>query len=189
MQMLLFSFRSRPSVSFGRGIRSEELQNESSPIFSEEGSSVQVVGGQANKVYHLVLGPCPPARMEISGLLAEIGKNRKKKKKRILASPGKSEKISRKIGKCHQNPIFEQFSFFSAHFFRLSGGGRNPCFSYFFPISGRRPEIGILAGRQGRKPGPISDIDVEAVHVFTCWRDLQLRQIRILPDSEKARRQ
>ena len=25
------------------------------------------------------------------------------------------------------------------------------CFSYFFPISGRRPEIPVLAGGQGRK--------------------------------------
>ena len=46
------------------------------------------------------------------------------------------------------------FSYFSANFSLFSRGGRNPCFSYFFPISGRRPEIPVLAG--GQDPNPRS---------------------------------
>ena len=45
--------------------------------------------------------------------------------------------------------IFGSFSYFSAIFFLFSGGGQNQCFSYFFPISGRRLENPVLAAKGG----------------------------------------
>ena len=38
-----------------------------------------------------------------------------------------------------------------APIFLFSRGGRNLYFSYFFPISGRRPEMGSVSGKQDRK--------------------------------------
>ena len=54
----------------------------------------------------------------------------------ISASPRKQEKNSRKIGKCPPNPIFEQFSDFSADFFLYLLGQAECCiFPFFLPIS------------------------------------------------------
>ena len=60
--------------------------------------------------------------------------------------------MSRKLGTCHQNPILEQFSYFSANF-SYFWEAEIRVFPFFSPILGRRPEIPILAGGQGRKEG------------------------------------
>ena len=66
--------------------------------------------------------------------------------------PRKIGKNSRKIGKMAQQWVKLGFgvifSFFSANFFLISGGGRNLYFSSTDPILGQRPEMGSVPGTQ-----------------------------------------
>ena len=91
----------------------------------------------------LHLRSCLPGTDPISGLWPEIGKW---EKCRFRPPPENRKKlaVNRKNG---PKPIFcpflGHFSYFSAIFFLFSGGGQNLQFSYFFPISGRRPKWGL----------------------------------------------
>ena len=51
-------------------------------------------------------------------------------------------------------PIFGPFFLFMVFFFFWGGGGQNLCFTKMLPISGRRPEMGSVPGKQDHKSYP-----------------------------------
>ena len=82
----------------------------------------------------------------------EARNGEKMAEKWILAAPGKWEKNDRKMEtlakKRAKNANFPIFLPFSRR-------GQNPFFGHFFPISGRRPEMGSVPGNQDRNTKPL----------------------------------
>ena len=78
---------------------------------------------------------------------------KKMAKKWILAPPGKRGKMAQKMGNlpflAHSWANFPTFRPFFPLFFRW---GQNPFFGHFFPISGRRPDLGSVQGNRDRNP-------------------------------------
>ena len=83
------------------------------------------------------------------GPLARNGK--KMGKTWILAPPGKRGKNGRKMGRwpflTHFWAIVDRFF---GHFFLFPGGAKIHVFAHFFPISGRRPDLGSVQGNRDR---------------------------------------
>ena len=91
---------------------------------------------------------------------------------------------------CLKIGVFQQLSYFSDNFSLFSGGGRNSCFSYFFPISGRRPEIPVLAGGQGRNSF-LKSSEKRLIHWSfwdTLWEQFCLLDQRALIDASLWRK-
>ena len=116
----------------------------------------------------VMLGPCPPAKKEFSGLQPETGK----KKGRILAlsSPRELEKISRKIWQCPENPMFEQFPILRLIISYFLGETKTNIF-LFFSYFGPEARKHLLASGQGRKR---NDFEKSVVLYITNIRGPQM---------------
>ena len=129
-------------------------------------SSTGGISSLLNYTDNLELRVCVPGRMPISGLRPEIGK--KSPKNRFWPLPENREKSPKNRKNGPKTDFLSHFSYVWAIFSLFSGGEAKIDFSaIFFPISGWRPEIGILPGTHTRKPrGPNDQKNLISIEIF-----------------------